>query len=71
MPLWIESDDVEACVRELLHEVDYWRAKPLAERRLSAPQGRIANQFAALYQALIEGKTWGEPWSPMGPRRDW
>jgi hypothetical protein len=36
MPRWVETDDVETCVRELLREVDYWRAKPIAERRLSA-----------------------------------
>jgi hypothetical protein len=64
MPPWVDTDDVETYVRELLREVDYWRAKPLAERRLSAPQGieeRIADQLAALYQTLVEGKTSSEP----------
>jgi hypothetical protein len=74
MPSWVEMDDVEACVRGLFREVDYGRTRPIAERRRPAPQriqGHIARQLAALYQALVEGKTWSEPWSPMGPRADW
>jgi hypothetical protein len=74
IPPWVETDDAEACVGGLLREVDYWRAKPLAERRLSAPQGirgRIAKQLTPLYQELVEGKTRSEPLSPLGPRRNW